>query len=514
MEGINTRPEDDDDSEDELVDNKKSKAEKTGSIKDEPESDKSQKAEAEKRHDLLSLLTGKTVKVETDSLDPEADDIEAQLTPIEEQQIEHDIVLERQANPETGPIDEAEFGPEATAAVEDFHSRIIDQELDPSTALAETLAEIDADDASGEILADSETSNDLPLELTEETVLLNPATHETVDEADQPPIAPTTLPDQSAAGTSPRRQPFFGPSLLSAEAPTPPINNYVYRHTPDTAATPHQTTETESTGSLIVGNIVSYLIGQRRGRIKSEKRLMPIQKKLETQVKILQTEIVAKEFTIRQAVAEKVRAEKVNPIEKPNRAKAPEANRLHSPVPPERIGRVIITAEAPKPAKIEKATLLPIDRHVETLSRADLLELSSKISIEGTNLRNAFENHLIGEKGLRRIVIEHLRGGDIRKALKREILEHEIDFERDPMMRDKAQQSSSNTTALNDLLQKANATAEAENKSDDMVLDARIKYAEKQKQRQQQRRSTIDVAMISTIAVLLFLVIMLVINRH
>ncbi len=514
MEGIYTRPEDDDDSEAESIDNKKVKAEKNGPVKDELQSDKSQKAESEKRHDLLSLLTGKTVKVETDSLDPEADNIEAQLTPIEEQQIEHDIVLERQANPETGPIDEAEFGPEATAAVEDFHSRIIDQELDSSTALAETLAEIDADDASGEILADTEIPNDLPLELTEETVLLNQTTHETVDDINQSTAPPANPAHQPTSTTSPRRQPFFGPSLPNTEVPTSPVDNYVYSNASDTATTPRQATETESTGSLIVGNIVSYLIGQRRGRIKSEKRLMPIQKKLEAQVKTLQTEIVAKEFTIRQAVAEKVRAEKVNPIEKPNRAKAPEANRLHSAVPPERIGRVVITAEASKPAKVEKATLLPIDRHVETLSRADLLELSSKISIEGTNLRNAFENHLIGEKGLRRIVIEHLRGGDIRKVLKREILEHEIDFERDPMMRDKAQQSSSNMTALNDLLQKANATAEAENKSDDMVLDARIKYAENQKRRQQQRRSTIDVAMISTIAVLLFLVIMLAINRH
>ena len=118
---------------------------------------------------------------------------------------------------------------------------------------------------------------------------------------------------------------------------------------------------------------------------------------------------------------------------------------------PERIGQVLMSSEAInrprddslkerlkeiKQNRREALDLTP--KSVETVSRQELLEASSQIMVDGTSLRQIYENHLIGEKGLRRLVIEHLRGGDIKEALRQEVVEREIDFERDPDLRDMA----------------------------------------------------------------------------
>ena len=73
---------------------------------------------------------------------------------------------------------------------------------------------------------------------------------------------------------------------------------------------------------------------------------------------------------------------------------------------------------------------------METLSRAELLSISEHIGVETSSLRNVYETHLIGEHALRRLVAEYLQGGDVQMALRREIVEHEIDHERDPALRD------------------------------------------------------------------------------
>lgn len=62
------------------------------------------------------------------------------------------------------------------------------------------------------------------------------------------------------------------------------------------------------TQGLLVGGILGYLIGKRRGRIKTEKRLLPIQKKLEKEVKALHETVAIKEQAIRKVAAEKAGA--------------------------------------------------------------------------------------------------------------------------------------------------------------------------------------------------------------
>jgi hypothetical protein len=124
---------------------------------------------------------------------------------------------------------------------------------------------------------------------------------------------------------------------------------------------------------------------------------------------------------------------------------------------PEHIGHVLVSssevnpalepskppAEAVKPTKEEskvasdKGAGPAMEKPLSSLSRAELLNLSEQIQVDGSSLRQIYETHLVGERGLRRLVAEHLQGGDIKKALRQEIVEREIDFERDPVLRDR-----------------------------------------------------------------------------
>ena len=90
--------------------------------------------------------------------------------------------------------------------------------------------------------------------------------------------------------------------------------------------------------------------------------------------------------------------------------------------------------------KLEKTEDLKESRSIEkpvaVLSKNELVKIAENIKIDGTTLRKIFESHLISEKGLRRVISTFLRGGNIKRALNREILQRQIDFEKDPVLRD------------------------------------------------------------------------------
>lgn len=266
---------------------------------------------------------------------------------------------------------------------------------------------------------------------------------------------------------------------------------------------------------LIVGAVVGYLFGRRRGRIKTEKRLAPIQRKLEKQVQHLQTEMAVKETLIRQTVRQQRQAK-----ERPGlgRARSYESPLNHPPVRPERIGHVLVNASArTENGPIVEAKVstpsggeISAKKRSETMSRTELLALSEKVVVDGTTLRQIYETQLVSEKGLRRLMAEHLRGGNVSRALRRELIERQIDFERDPIMRDKSHAGSADQaakTVLTELLKQAGAPTEAQTQPLGGAIQ-KNQAAARDARRQTKRRQQVimDTSLITFIVVLIVLI--------
>ena len=51
-------------------------------------------------------------------------------------------------------------------------------------------------------------------------------------------------------------------------------------------------------------------------------------------------------------------------------------------------------------------------------------------------LKTIYQNKELSFNGLKRIIIAYLRGGNLEKIFKKELIAHQIDFERDPILKD------------------------------------------------------------------------------
>lgn len=286
--------------------------------------------------------------------------------------------------------------------------------------------------------------------------------------------------------------------------------------------------------AALVSGVIGYLIGKRRGRAKTEKQLLPIQKKLQKEVLGLQQQLQAKEMTIRKVTKQLRQPEKMPAVTikkeqpKPPRTVAPEARAIHDrPVTQEHLGQVVVTVETAATvvhkqpeivARQPESRPTPLEKHYLALNRNELLRVSETILVEGTSLRKIYNNHLVGERGLRRLVIEHFRGGDMKRALRREVVEHEIDFERDPVMRDHSSGNvtspavSTSTPTLQTLLQKA-ALSISSDKEEAKYYQARALYESQQQAKQRRQQRVLDISMGATIATLLALVLYLLLQR-
>jgi hypothetical protein len=104
---------------------------------------------------------------------------------------------------------------------------------------------------------------------------------------------------------------------------------------------------------------------------------------------------------------------------------------------------------AEEPALPELKTEQPktaVNEHVRAVSHneaetninmdiGELMEIGDSIRVEGVSITEMFRNDRIDEEGLRRIVVEFLRGARIEKIIADEVLREQMRFERDPQMR-------------------------------------------------------------------------------
>jgi hypothetical protein len=214
-------------------------------------------------------------------------------------------------------------------------------------------------------------------------------------------------------------------------------------------------------------------------------------------------------------------------MEAARRRAAPEAHQLHGKRQArERLGRMVVVAESTSPtARIPErpdtptAPALKVEKNVDTMARAELLALSDKIIIDGASLRQVYETRLVGERGLRRLISEHLQGGNVKKLLRKEIVEREIDFERDPAMRDQSPEDGGTSTgaggqaSLKTMLDRVEPTIGSDDE-EKAYYKARTAYDTQQQSERRQKRRAADVSMGVVIAVLIALVLILLLSHQ
>lgn len=203
--------------------------------------------------------------------------------------------------------------------------------------------------------------------------------------------------------------------------------------------------------------------------------------------------------------------------------------------PPEKLGHMLMTASEKAPishtgkSALEAAnrSLKNLERSVErslrpssekraaTLSRAELMRLSEEIIVDGSSLRQVYETHLIGERGLRRLIVEHEHGGDLKRVLREEIIAREMDFERDPALRDADipkltgnDHTKAHKAALNELLEQAAAGLD-DTSEEAAFYKARALYEAGQLQQHRQQRRWVDITLAAVIAILIIMVLAL-----
>jgi len=267
-----------------------------------------------------------------------------------------------------------------------------------------------------------------------------------------------------------------GPPVSSEYVPTPPEQRFgPGRSVISIEEALHAERRAETRG-LLLGGLIGYFIGRRRGRIKTEKRLIPVQEKLEKQVRSLHETIADKEAKLREEAARRSaqsrehasqlkRITEAKPVVKaeilPQRQKVESAPSLNQPEvsvnafenlpggPMVQLAGEVAAATAAMTAtamertrdmKVESTMIndaskeLAADR-IQNMSVPELLAASETVVIGGERLRDIYESHRITEPGLRHVMAEYVRGGHPEKALQQEIHNKELTYERDPRMR-------------------------------------------------------------------------------
>jgi hypothetical protein len=79
--------------------------------------------------------------------------------------------------------------------------------------------------------------------------------------------------------------------------------------------------------------------------------------------------------------------------------------------------------------------VVPFTKDVKEFTRQELMQTAEKVQVEGTTLREMSELGRLDEPGLRRVVGEFLKGGDVTRAVSKEIKEKELQYEQDPNLR-------------------------------------------------------------------------------
>lgn len=467
MEGYNpTRPESNSDDDSESSKESKSKKKKrTGATvaSSEPKTQETsvkKEGVAEKSKDLFGKLLGKeetsddqSKKAEADQTEPpetstteEANEVTQteevtadaaerldpsieQLTPAEETEAELFWADARLEELYAGQgQDQTEEDAVVRQASIDFHEGRRQELIDE---LPEAVSEQPSDPEGGLTVPLNRSAAPNPAELARQQV---------IEQADEP----TEIAEDEPVVLSSRHQ---SPAKRTVAAPAAPAE--AGRYAPDYRTNPNAT-------YLLVGGLVGYFIGRRRGRIKTERQMKKVQLKLEKQIETAQSQIINQESEVQRlardnyrqkfAKSETAAAEAATSRPKPAVENQPKPIETRpTPVPEAPRAKLEANGQSAAPEKPAKAGSA---ESTARLTDKEVIDISSKVKVGETNLRQIYEARLVSEAGLRRLVYEHFGGNDIRRALAREFLAKELSYERDPMLRDKLPAELSQNAAV------------------------------------------------------------------
>jgi hypothetical protein len=209
---------------------------------------------------------------------------------------------------------------------------------------------------------------------------------------------------------------------------------------------------------LFTGGLLGYLYGRRRGRKKAEKRLRPVFERLEKQLKQTTDKLTRREQDIRTLATRKIeQAPAPIQIKKVTERLTPPPSVETRPLPQSMAEAPLIVTTDQLPtrspdeaqaaahanelavSRSEYAGVLPLNTATgEQLSDTELKSIAQKVMIDHVSLKEMYQAQRFDEKGLRRIVNEFLRGGDVEKAITIEVMRKDPAFELDRQLRQQA----------------------------------------------------------------------------
>lgn len=325
----------------------------------------------------------------------------------------------------------------------------------------EPLSDSTLDDTLSEVVANIDEIEQ-PLEGSNPTIdaegggseeASNSATTEHVDSA---PIPRDTVPNFSV--TLPPSPPAVPTTNIlsrrgggSEEGLLPPTGTYTEPISHISTSPANQAVEISGNrnqrgADLLVGGIVGYLIGRRRGRIKTEKRMLPVQKSLEKQVRDLNDKITHSEQKIRKLSSEKFilegEATKQVIISKLNTKARKELGLndthryINQSTEVNKESRDVATDERLQRSRTGKIASILIDKPeivhsrdslvvttiatetVTSMSDAELLAVAAKVVVDGQSASQLHEQGRLSKDDLRKVVTEHVsRTGGAKRLL-------------------------------------------------------------------------------------------------
>lgn len=256
-------------------------------------------------------------------------------------------------------------------------------------------------------------------------------------------------------------------------------------------------------GDFLIGGIIGYVIGKRRGEKLTERKLNPVKEKLEKQVVDLQNKITEQEIRVRNLASENYEQKvsfvsKVKAIESDSKQAEDNINKQES----------VVNKETPditeKKVNVEKS-LNP--KAVEILSLPILLEMSEDIKIDNKSLRYLFESGNIDQKQLREIIKKYLSGERIDNQIPVNYeVENQENFEK--LTSGKSTQSKNGAVNQNNNIQAQNNTNNQDFLSTDEGQSNSIENSEKDIQQSSiKTKNTILLTIVLAVAVAIILIL-------